>query len=238
MELLVPPRRLGRLLAQARVARGLSLDDVCEDLDGRLAPLELLEVETGRRPVSDQDLQALADLYDVETSTMVPERSVLTIDLDDGTISAGRTSTEIHDAAGRQDVLSKYLALVYSMRGEDPGGTVPLRLADLDVLAAAFDVDRRTVEDELQGLMVVTPEPVKKRFRLLRGRLLVPVVGVLVAGTAAGTLVLVPADDSSADDTQPVATVAGTPNPEVRIGDAVVQERSADGGAGPVRTRP
>jgi transcriptional regulator with XRE-family HTH domain len=237
MELLVPPRRLGRLLAQARVSKGLSLDDVCEALDGRLEPLELLEVETGRRPVMDQDLQALADLYDVETSTMVPSRSVLTIDLEDGVIAAGGTSAPIEEPSERREVLSKYLALIYSMRDEQPGTPVPLRLADLDVLAASLEVDRRVVEDELQDLMVVEPEPVKKRFRLLRGRLLVPVVGVLVAGTAVGTLVLVPADDSSADDTQPVATVVGTPNPEVHIGDAAVQERTPDGEPGPVQTR-
>lgn len=237
MELLVPPRRLGRLLAQARVARGFSLEDVCEELDGRLSTVELLEVETGRHPVSDQDLQGLADLYEVETSTMVPSRSVLTVDLDDGTIQAGAVTTEVHTPSERRDVLSKYLALVYSMRGVEPGDTVPLRLADLDVLAATFGTDRRTVEDELLELMVAEPEPVRKRFRLLRGRLLVPVIGVMVAATAAGTLVLVPADDSSADDTQPVATVVGTPNPEVHIGDAAVQERTPAGDAGPVQVR-
>lgn len=235
MELLVPPRRLGRLLAQARVARGLSLDDVSDALGGRLTDLDLLEVETGRRPVEDQELQSLADLYDVETSTMVPGRSVLTVDLTEGIIRAGGTEAEVHPPGERQVVLAKYLALICSMRGTEPGTVVPLRLADLDVLAEAFSTDRRTIEDELQELMA-RPEPVKKRFRLLRGRVMVPMVGVMVAATAMGTLVLVPASDSSAVEGDATMTEAPA-NPEVQIGDAVVQERNADGTSGVVQIR-
>ena len=237
MELLVPPRRLGRLLAQARVARGLSLEDVREELDDRMTEVEVLEIETGRRPVSDQELQILADLYDVETSTMVPGRSHLIVDLDDGRIEAGPNAVEVHDAAERQEVLSKYLALVYSMRGQEPGTTVTLRLGDLDVLADTFSTERRTIEDELVNLMVATPEPVRKRFWSLRGRLMVPVIGVLVAATAGGTLVLVQSEDSSAADGSPSAQVEQLPNPQVEIGNAAVQERTADGEPGAVQIR-
>ena len=237
MELLVPPRRLGRLLAQARVARGLSLEDVCAELDGRFTEIEVLEIETGRHPVSDQELQELADLYDVETSTMVPGRSELAIDLEDGSIQAGGTTVDVPAPNERRDVLSKYLALVYSMRGQEPGTTVTLRLSDLEVLADTFGSERRTIEDELVDLMVASPEPVRKRFRLLRGRLLVPVVGVLVAATAGGTLVLVQSKDSSADQDHPAGEVVQPANPEVRIGTAAVQERLPDGGAGPVQNR-
>lgn len=237
MELLVPPRRLGRLLAQARVARGLSLEDVCDELDGRFTEIDVLEIETGRHPVSDQELRVLADLYDVETSTMVPGRSELMIDLDDGTIQAGGSTVAVTATTERREVLSKYLALVYSMRGQQPGTSVTLRLADLDVLAEAFASERRSIEDELVDLMVATPEPVRKRFRLLRGRLLVPVVGVLVAATAGGTLVLVQSKDSSADQDHPANEVVRPTNPDVQIGTAAVQERLPDGGAGPVQTR-
>lgn len=237
MELLVPPRRLGRLLSQARLDRGFSLKDVRQELDDRLTEIEVLEIETGRRPISDQDLQVLTELYDVETSTMVPERSVLSIDLDDGTIEAGGSKATADSSTDRREVLSKYLALIYSMRGQEPGTTLTLRLADLDVLAETFAADRRGIEDELVELMVTAPEPVRKRFRSLRDRLMVPVIGVLVATTAGGTLVLVKSDASSASEGDPGAQVERLPNPEVDIGDAAVQERNADGGAGPVRTR-
>ncbi len=242
MELLVPPRRLGRLLAEARLERGLTVADVCEEVGGAIDDVELLEIETGRRPIEDTDLKSLAELYGLTTSSMVPARSRLVIDLDEGVIEADGSTTELAGEAQRQDVLAKYLALVYSMRGKEPGSTLTLRIADLDVLAAALDSDRRTIEDELVALMVVTPEPVKKRFRLLRGRTVVPVVGVLVASTAAGALVLTDAKDSSAAEApraaveQPAPQVAPA-NPVVIIDDAAFQERGPDGSPGVVKVR-
>lgn len=251
MELLVPPRRLGRLLAEARMDRGLTVADVCESLGGGLEGLDLLEIETGRRSVDEDVLRSLADLYGLETTSMIPGRSQLVIDLDEGTIEASGSTTEVggNGDVDRQDVLAKYLALVYSMRGVEPGTTVTLRLADLDVLSEALDVDRRTVEDELLSLMTVTPEPVKKRFRLLRGRTVVPVVGVLVASTASGALVLTDAKDSGAAEPvrstdRPVAeqTVGSSAHdaavqPLVEISDAAFMERGPDGEPGEIQTR-
>ena len=242
--MLVPPRRLGRLLAEARLERGLTVADVSEEIGGALDEIELLEVETGRRALGDQDLKTLTELYGLKTSSMVPSRSRLVIDLEEGVIEADGSTTELPDegsAAGREDVLSKYLALVYSMRGQEPGTTITLRLGDLDVLAEALDSDRRTVEDELVALMVTTPEPVKKRFRLLRGRTVVPVVGVLVASTTAGALVLTDAKESSATEADRAAVEQPAPEstvtPTVVIDDAAFQERLDDGTPGPVQVR-
>ena len=245
MELLVPPRRLGRLLAEARLERGLTVADVAEEIGGALDEIEILEVETGRRALDDQDLRTLTELYGLKTSSMVPSRSRLVIDLEEGLIEADGTTAELPAAetpAGRDEVLSKYLALVYSMRGQEPGTSITLRLGDLDVLAEAFESDRRSIEDELVALMVTTPEPVKKRFRLLRGRTVVPVVGVLVATTAAGALVLTDAQESAATEsagtpTEQPAPEAQATTPTVVIDDAAFQERDADGNPGPVQVR-
>jgi hypothetical protein len=223
----------------------MTVADVCEQIGGALDEIELLEVETGRRALGDQDLKTLTELYGLKTSSMVPSRSRLVIDLEEGVIEADGTtaSLPVEDTpAGHEDVLSKYLALVYSMRGQEPGTTITLRLGDLDVLARALDSDRRTVEDELVALMVATPEPVKKRFRLLRGRTVVPVVGVLVATTAAGTLVLTDAKDSAAAEVDRAAAEQPAPealptNPTVVIDDAAFQERQDDGTPGPVQVR-
>lgn len=245
MELLVPPRRLGRLLAEARLERGLTVADVAEEIGGALDEIEILEVETGRRALDDQDLRTLTELYGLKTSSMVPSRSRLVIDLEEGVIEADGTTAELPHAetpTGRDEVLTKYLALVYSMRGQEPGTSITLRLGDLDVLAEVFESDRRSIEDELVALMVATPEPVKKRFRLLRGRTVVPVVGVLVATTAAGALVLTDAQESSAAEsagtpTEQVVPEAQATTPTVVIDDAAFQERDADGNPGPVQVR-
>ncbi len=243
MELLVPPRRLGRLLAEARLDKGLTVAEVSDAIGGSLDEIELLEVETGRRALGDADLQCLSELYGLSTTSMVPDRSHLVIDLNEGVIDADGTSTDLADGttiAGREEVLSKYLALVYAMRGQEPGSPVTLRLADLEVLAEALESDRRTIEDELVSLMVARPEPVKKRFRLLRGRTVVPVVGVLVASTTAGALVFDVKDSSAAPADAPAAAEpapAPTVIPEVVIDDAAFQERAEDGTPGPVQVR-
>ena len=75
MELLVPPRRLGRLLSEARLEKGLTVAEVSEEMGGSLDEIDLLEIETGRRAVSESDLKTLSELYGVRTSAMVPSRS-------------------------------------------------------------------------------------------------------------------------------------------------------------------
>ena len=249
MELLVPPRRLGRLLAEARLEKGLTVAEVTEDIGGSLDEIDLLEIETGRRAISDTDLATLSELYGLTTTALVPSRSQLVIDLDEGLITADGSIAELDDAgteAGRQQVLAKYLALVYSMRGQEPGTSITLRLGDLDVLSEALELDRRTIEDELVELMVAKPEPVKKRFRLLRGRTVVPVIGVLVASTTVGALVLDIQDSSAAQSERPAVeqqantattTTDSATTDGVVLGDATVLERQADGTPGEVQIR-
>ncbi|MEZ5309540.1 MAG: hypothetical protein R2735_02905 [Microthrixaceae bacterium] len=48
-ELLVPPRRMGQLLAQSRLELGYSLEEAAEALGEQWSPLDLLEIETGHR---------------------------------------------------------------------------------------------------------------------------------------------------------------------------------------------
>ncbi|MFZ4518808.1 MAG: hypothetical protein ACOYOP_10485 [Microthrixaceae bacterium] len=238
MDLLVPPRRLGRLLSGARLDHGLTLEEASAALDGLLGVDDLLDVELARREVTDEELEAIADLYGIETSTMVPARGELVIDLDEGVIVAGGGKVELASEAEIDDVLSRYLALVFAMRDVSPGTTVPLRLDDVVVLADALGMEAADVEDRLGELMEVRPEPVRKRLRLLRGRVLVPAVGVLVTTTACGPLVMIPGERSNA------APVRGSDTPAVagelpaaRIGDALVQERNADGTPGPETVR-
>ncbi len=249
-ELLLPPKRLGALLAEARVDGGYSLTEAADALGTSWSPLTLLEVETGRRPVMDPEVKALTELYGIPTTTLIPERSHLVVDLTEGTLAAGdRTIRFESDTVERREVLAQYLAMVYSMRDVRPGTAVPLREPDLEILEGVLGVPRRNVESELHALMMSPDGHVAHRMGRLRGRLLIPIIGVVVAVTAAGTLLLVSGDSdasvvTSTDDTETVETPAGaepgaeTPgSPEVEIGDAVVQERLPDGTPGPVVTR-
>ena len=232
-ELLLPPKRLGSLLAGARVTKGYSLEDAARELGRNWSTLDLLEVETGRRPVLDPDIAALTDLYGIPTTDLIPERSRLVIDLTEGTMAVGEEAVSFGaDRVERRDVLGRYLAMVYSMRDMRPGRAVPLRTPDLEILEGALQVPRRDLEAELQHLMLDTDELIEPRMRRLRGRVLIPVIGVVVAATTAGMLLLV----ADSEATQPEG--ADTPvSVETEIGDAVVQERLPDGTPGPVVVR-
>jgi hypothetical protein len=140
---------------------------------------------------------------------------------------ADHRKVKVGREAGRQEVLSRYLAMVYSMRGIDPGTHITLRLDDLDVLGSALHLRPRDAAADLEALMDDPGEIVSERVSILRSKLLVPAAGILVALLTAGTLVLVE---------QRAGADAGTPAP-VSISTAAVQARNPDGTPGPVQVR-
>jgi hypothetical protein len=233
-ESLLPPRRLGGLLAEARLAGGYSLVEAAEALGDPWSPVELLEVETGRRPVLDPDLEVLTDLYGIETTSLIPERSRLVIDLDEGVLGVGGHQVALGGATAQdREVLGQYLAMVYTMRDLPPGRSVPLRTPDLEVLSTALSRPTDELEAELRQMMIDAGTVVEPRMQRLRGRVLIPAIGLVVAATAAGVLLLV--NDSDAAPARDGADVPAAV--DVEVGDAVVQHRLPDGSPGPVEVR-
>lgn len=236
-ELLLPPKRLGTLLAEARLSHGYTLAEATEALGNDWDPIELLEVETGRKPLLDPDLAVLTQLYGITTSKLIPDRSRLVIDLDEGVLSVGAHQVALNADAHQRDVLARYLAMVYTMRELPPGREITLRNPDLDVLGAALRRPADEVEAQLRELMVDSSAIVAPRMRRLRGRLLVPAIGLVVAATTAGVLLLVKDSDASPGTDDGAASADGSSSTPTEIGDAVVQERLADGTPGEVQIR-
>ncbi len=237
-ELLLPPKRLGTLLAEARLAQGYTLAEAADALGDGWDPIELLEVETGRKPVLDPDLAVLTGLYGIATTQLIPSRSRLVIDLDEGVLSVGTHQVALDAAAHQTDVLARYLAMVYAMREIPPGRELTLRSPDLDVLGAALRRPADEVEAQLHELMVASAATVvEPRMRRLRGRLLIPAIGLVVAATTAGVLLLVNDSDAAPSTDDSTTAIAETPAGPVEIGDAVVQDRLADGTPGEVQVR-
>lgn len=141
----------------------------------------------------DRELPDGNGLHRVEPSEVVPGRAELVIDLDEGTVSAGPWSAAVpSDGTDPDEVLTRYLALLYEMRDLDPGTPIPLRSLDVSVLSRALTLPALDVEQRLQVLMTPDDGRVERMRRLLSRRLLVPAAGVVVAATAAGVLVLLP----------------------------------------------
>lgn len=247
----VPPRRLGALLTEARSDKGLTLEEIVERSDGRLSITTLASVERGTTYVTEEQLEWLTDLYDIETASLVPSRSQLVIDLEDRRLGIeDRRSVRIHKQDGSTEVLARYLAMVYSMRHVEPGTPVTLRVDDLDVLGEALSVNPRDVASHLHRLMADPEDLISTRHGQLARKVLVPAAGILVALVAAGSLVLVDrgASNTARPPAAPISQPATTAVPSavmlsspvsglVSVGQAVIQERNADGTPGPVQVR-
>lgn len=232
--LLVPPVRLGRLLRDAREANGLSVVDLTRRCGFAYDEDWFTDVESGRVPLDEPQVRWLSALYGVGAGELVPARSQLVIDLDEGVLALGGRTVPVH--AAREDVavtaervLTNYLALVYLLRDVPVGTPIALRESDIDVLAHSLQRNRRDIQAGIARLLSAETAAVAQRSQLLRRRVVVPLAGILVGLTAVGGLLLVRASDSDAMaenppavDSGPEATAATIP---VEIGDAVVLER-------------
>ncbi|MDW3218532.1 MAG: helix-turn-helix domain-containing protein [Acidimicrobiales bacterium] len=228
---LVPPRRLGGLLREARVAAGLELDDLIEGT--ALSVVELDDIEHGRRDLDEGMLHTLVHIYGVQDADLVPARSQLVIDLDEGRIGVNHTDLDVDPLSGPDAVLARYLALVYRLRGLRIGASLPLRDVDLEVLATALELEAEDVETRLHRL-IGDEATIEQDQRRIRRQLLLPLVGVVIAATAVGTLVLVAEGEPPADPTQQ-GTDIGTAaieestgvTPDIGNGGAVLENPSS-----------
>jgi transcriptional regulator with XRE-family HTH domain len=231
--LLVPPVRLGRLLHDAREAHSESLETLARRSGLAFDEEWFARLEAGQVPLDEQLVRWVGDLYGVRAGEIVPARSQLVIDLDEGAISIGNRRSPLVGApealTSSDQVLGNYLALVYLLRDLPPGTPIPIREFDVAVLAQALQRDARDVRTALGRLVASNGDALAGRSASLRRRLIVPVAGILVGLTAVGGLLLVRSTSSEAQNrdvpvTQedPTSTAREVP---VDIGDAVVIER-------------
>jgi transcriptional regulator with XRE-family HTH domain len=213
-ETLVPPGRLGALLFGRRQASGLTLDAVADHSGGIFTADELALVESGTIMLADDDITRVTTLYGVDLRELSPHRAMLEIDRTEGRVQIGESAKRFHPADDDREIMASYLALVYRVRGMEPGQILPARVGDLTVLAAVFGTSPDEVHRALDDLMLNSVGHLRTRHTLLRRRVIVPAIGALIAVTAIGGLLLTqhPAHQS-------VPT---------HIGTALVIDRSAD----------
>lgn len=237
---LIPPRRLGALLSQARSDAGMTLEEIASLAQGRFTLSILSSIERGTWAISDEDARWLGMIYGIQSTSLVPPRSRLIVDLEEGFLQVDDYRAAVQRSAPSNDeVLARYLSMVYSMRRIDPGRTVVLRDEDIDVLGRALRMNTRSVAVDLEALMSRPVDLVRWRDRLLKRRVFIPAAGVMVAALSAGALVLVQGPDPVGAQTNdvPALNTSATLSVPVDIGTAIVQERNADGTAGEVQVR-
>ncbi len=220
-----PPERVGLLLAEARTRQGLRLEQVADQLDGDVDATRLMALESGAIEVSPDVFEELGRIYGVAPEDIVPPRSQLIVDLNEGYLRAGPDISLLSDGVGRKAVLNSYLEMVWELRHVDRGTVIPLRGADLKALAGQLGAAPADLESDLRRLMA-------SEHRVGRTKVLVS-LGVALAVVTGGVLTFQAINDG-AGEVEPTVNVFEPapelsqlpPNPNVDIGDAATVERS------------
>jgi transcriptional regulator with XRE-family HTH domain len=227
---IVPPRRLGLLLADARADRGLTIDDVASRSGLDAGKLAL--IESGESHLTEAQLATVLTGYGTTLEELLPVRKQVVLDLDGGQLLVAEEVVALQDAPTADDVLSAYLSLVYTLRRATPGEAVVLRGFDVAVLAKALDLAEPEVETRLHDLMASPTAEVSRLTKVFRSKLLLPIVGAVVVATALGTVLVLRNDDRS---TPPPTGVRTTEVPPAEVIPPANQERNSDGSSGPVQ---
>ncbi len=206
----VPANRLGQLLAEARLREGADLEEFAAR--GNFTVGELSDFEAGHRVLNDSIVSQITSLYALDCGPIIPQRAELTIDLNDNVLSAAGHALPL-SSAEHDHVLERYLSLVYVLRDNQPGTTVPLRDQDLSILAASLAEREELIAEQLLLAMEQDRQSVNGLVRWFRNRLWVPGAGALVGAVSIGTLVMVSADAGSATE-----TTTSTPEPDPEPG--------------------
>lgn len=191
---LVPPGRLAALLISRRTERGLDVVALSALSRGAFSPSYLDAVERGALQLDEESLRAIVSLYELEAGPIVPDRSALLLDLDRGLVGVGETALTLPSHT-TNDVLKRYVSLLYLLRGETPGKQLTLREKDLQVLEHSLGRDQQQLADELFALM--GEGATEERTSLLSRRTVVIGAGLLVGATAVGSLVIVSSGGST-----------------------------------------
>ena len=186
---LVPPARLGALLTDHRTRRGLTIDEIITVAEIPFSADELRNIEQGQVGLSDDQVHRLMDAYQAHSGPVIPQRSELIVDMDSGALFAGQKTRLLPADAGFDDILGRYLSLLYLMRGLEPGRKLALRGDDLEVLSDALERNIAEIEGRLFDLML--PGEVGPWYRRVRHRLAIPAAGIMVGLTTVGSLVFV-----------------------------------------------
>jgi transcriptional regulator with XRE-family HTH domain len=119
---------------------------------GALSSRQLRAFERGSEAPDDTLLLALARVYGFETDELYPVRTLLDIDLAEGTVGAAGV-TRSFDPEDRTGLLVAYLELVRELRDEPHALTLSLRRDDIEILATALNLDGPIVVERLGALM-------------------------------------------------------------------------------------
>lgn len=182
---LVPSRRFGAALHAHRVASGAGLSALSRRCQGWWSPDELLEVERGAVRLDDASVVSFCRIYGLSGRGIAAAGDLeVILDRSDSADLAGSETGDVD----REDLARRAVArlgVVASIVGLDPqtvaASTTVLDALDID-RARAEDLMRRTLDDS---------DSFDGEVELVEDRVAVPSVGLSIAETPRGALLLV-----------------------------------------------
>jgi len=187
---LVPKSRFGALLSAQRRSTQIGLAEIANNSFGMFTVRDLQQIEKGRKGLDDESIEYLVKLYGLEPNNTIPQRQQLVVDFQSYKIESGDFDSKIIDEAP-QEVLSRYVSLVYKMRGEKPGTKISFRSGDITTLSKVLGLTPVTVESYLYEIASDENSQVSFWSKMFENKFAVPGAGLLVAVTSVGSLVLV-----------------------------------------------
>lgn len=139
-----------------------------------------------------------------DSTTVFSPRSPLIINLDQGEMSVKDSKVSTHGLASPDEILARYLAFVYHMRNLPIGSPISFRIADLEVLSTALEIDKLDVELRLHKL-IQDEESISNVQHSSSFRFFAPFV---LAACSAGFLVASLSSSSSPESKTDVSTAA------------------------------
>ena len=194
-------RRLAVLLAERRRQSGTTLRALARSSGGAFTTRELRQIEAARQPLDRARAEEVARLYGVDLGAVTPDRLPLEID-PRGVVSTGGSAISF-EPDDVDSLLTNYLRLVRSLRGQEKPQAIQLRRNDVEVLALYLELPGEVVVERLAGLMGAT----QLQRRVLAGMF---VAGAMVIGLSAAAAANLQAAEHGSTDGPAKAPAAET----------------------------
>ncbi len=196
---LVPPARLGPFVEMARREMGMSREDIADASDGRLTVQDLTLLERGRLVCREQQLGALQAVLGVPFAQTVPTRTRLIVDPNQGRLVIGGRIAEVLPDTTDDELMLRYLVLVYLCRRARPGTYVVPRADDVETLAQVMDQSTSRIRQQLARLPNEQKDVLRVAVNNVSGRRMIPGLGLFVGVHQRGALVMVDPDTPTTD---------------------------------------
>jgi hypothetical protein len=221
---LIPPARLGSFVAEARQQIGMSREAVALSSGGRLSVTDVTMLERGRLVCGENQLCAIEDVLGLRFGQTAPSRTRLVVDSEQGRLVLGGKVASFVPECSSDEILLRYLTLIYLCRRARPGTYIVPRSDDIQTLAQLLDLPELEIRQSLARLPYLERDVLRVAVRTASKRRVLPGLGLFVGLHQRGALLLVDPDTPSFETPQPPdGSEPGSPAPVVQF--SAIQRR-------------